>query len=376
MNEEQPDLEGKKTSETPEEAPVVEPIVAPATDLADEWEGSLPSRRASDAHPIKRKLVMSLVALYGISVIAAAAVLWRSQSRQDGSLDKNGGIDLKPMASMLKGDKSVVGLLTINGPIYRSANERVFDRGVQQWGRKLKKLAKKKEVKAIVININSPGGSVGAVQELYTTILRVKREHKKPIVAHLGDVAASGGYYLAITCDKIVAHPGSLVGSIGVIFNTANIEGLLGKIGVKSRVIKSGKMKDIGSMSRPMTQEEKKLLQDLIDNSYAQFLNAVVKGRQLPEEKVRPLADGRIFTGEQAQANGLIDYLGDSHAAVLLAAKMAGIKDENPQVLRDADNLSSFIELFESRFSGVRSPDVALLNEVKQWTYHGLEYRW
>lgn len=339
-------------------------------------EEPLPSRRASDAHPIKRKLVMSLAGLYAVSVIAAAVVLWRSHSGQNG--EDGRGVDLKPLAGLLANakKKDAVGLLTINGPIYRSANGRIFERGVQQWGRKLVKLAKKKNVKAIVININSPGGSVGAVQELYATILRVKKEYKKPIVAHLGDVAASGGYYLAVTCDKIVAHPGTLVGSIGVIFNNVNIEGLLSKIGVKSRVIKSGKMKDIGSMSRPMTKEEHALLQALIDNAYGQFLRAVVEGRKLPEEHIRPLADGRIFTGAQALKNGLVDSLGDSHSAILLAAKLGGIKDKKPKVIRDSDNLSTFLEMLESRVPWANSTEAAVLSELRQWTYHGLEYRW
>ncbi len=337
----------------------------------------LPMRRASDAHPIKRKLVMSLAGLYAVSVIAAAVVLWRSHSSQNGE-DGKGSVDLKPMVGLLSGAKKKdgVGLLTISGPIYRSAGGRMFERGVQQWGRKLTKLAKKKNVKAIVININSPGGSVGAVQELYTTILRVKKEYKKPIVAHLGDVAASGGYYLAVTCDKIVAHPGTLVGSIGVIFNNVNIEGLLSKIGVKSRVIKSGKMKDIGSMSRPMTKEEHALLQALIDNAYGQFLGAVVEGRKLPEEHIRPLADGRIFTGAQALENGLVDELGDSYSAILLAARLGGIKDKKPKVIRDTDGLSTFMDMLQSRWPWAKSTEVSVLSEIRQWTYHGLEYRW
>ncbi|MFH2204204.1 MAG: signal peptide peptidase SppA [Elusimicrobiota bacterium] len=336
-------------------------------------EPRLMNRRASDLHPIKRRLVMSLVGLYAVSVIAAAAVLWRSQSMRSGGDGK--GIDLKPVAGMLA-NKDAVGMLTISGPIYRSEGGRMFERGVQQWGRHIEKLAKKKEVKAIVISINSPGGSVGAVQELYDTILRVKKEHKKPVVAHLGDVAASGGYYLAITCDHIVAHPGTLLGSIGVIFSNVNVEGLLTKVGIKSRVIKSGKMKDIGSMSRPMTEEERALMQELIDNAYAQFLGAVVKGRKQPASKIRPLADGRIFTGQQALELGLIDSLGDSHAAVMLAAKLGGIKDAEPRIIRGSDGLSNFMELLDSRWGGLFSARSAALQEFKQWGYHGLEYRW
>jgi len=141
-------------------------------------------------------------------------------------------------------------------------------------------------------------------------------------------------------------------------------------------VIKSGKMKDIGSMSRPMTQEEQDLLQALIDNAYGQFLGAVVKGRKLPEAQIRPLADGRIFTGEQGLENGLVDQLGDSYSAVLLAAKLGGIKDKKPKVVRDGDSFASIIEMLDSKMTMMRAPELGIISEFKQFTYHGLEYRW
>jgi len=361
--------------EPPEENPASSAQDSPAPE--PEKSEHMPSRRASDAHPIKRKLVMSLVGLYAVSVLAAAAVLWRSQATRSGEGGKGGGLDLKQVTSLLSdADKDAVGVISIDGPIYRSSGGRSFEKGVVQWGRKLEKLAKRKDVKAIVIKINSPGGSVGAVQELYTVMQRIRAEYGKPIVAHLGDVAASGGYYLAATCDKVVAHPGTLLGSIGVIFNNVNAEGLLAKVGVKSRVIKSGKMKDIGSMSRPMTQEEQDLLQALIDNAYGQFLGAVVKGRKLPEAQIRPLADGRIFTGEQGLENGLVDQLGDSYSAVLLAAKLGGIKDKKPKVVRDGDSFASIIEMLDSKMTMMRAPELGIISEFKQFTYHGLEYRW
>ena len=197
-------------------------------------------------------------------------------------------------------------------------------------------------------------------------------------MAHLGDVAASGGYYLAAGCDKVVAHPGTLLGSIGVIFHTSNVEGLFKKIGIKSNVIKSGKMKDIGSSTRPMTAEERRLLQELIDNAYGQFFRAVAKGRNMPASKLKPLADGRIFTGEQALKKGLIDRLGDSQDAVLLAAELGGIKDKRPKVIRgSADSFASVLELLESRIASMASPKSALLREFEyQLAGSGLEYRW
>jgi protease-4 len=372
--------EGPESNQPPETQPEPqpEPESSPEPEPLKETPSPVHNRRVSDAHPIKRKLVMSLVGLYAVSVLSAAAVLWRSQSAaSNGDNGKDSSLGVSSVKSILsKSNKDAVGVMAISGPIYSAANGRSFEKGVQQWRRKLIKLAKRKDVKAIVIKINSPGGSVGAVQELYTAMQRVRKEHDKPIVAHLGDVAASGGYYLAATCDRVVAHPGTLLGSIGVIFNNVNAEGLLQKVGVKSRVIKSGKMKDIGSMSRPMTKEERELLQALIDNAYGQFLGAVVKGRKLPEEHIRPLADGRIFTGEQALENGLIDQLGDSYSAILLAAKLGGIKDKKPKVVRDGDSFSSIMELLDSKLTMLRSPELGIVNEFRQFTYHGLEYRW
>jgi protease-4 len=211
---------------------------------------------------------------------------------------------------------------------------------------------------------------------MHGAIQRVRREVKKPVVAHLIDVAASGGYYLAAPCDKIVANPGALIGSIGVIFYNSNIESLFQKIGIKTSVIKSGKMKDIGSMTRPMTEEERQLLQALIDNAYGQFFRAVSEGRRLSAERLKAVADGRIFTGEQGLAAGLVDQLGDSTEAVLLAARLGGISDAKPKVVRDTDSFMSVLELIDSRLPDWVSPSAALLRNVERIAPRGLEYRW
>ena len=226
--------------------------------------------------------------------------------------------------------------MQIDGAIFQQDGGGVWAKGSSAWGRRLERLGKKSEVKAIVLSINSPGGSVGSVQELHALLARIRTEHKKPVVAQLGDVAASGGYYLAVACDKIVAHPGTLVGSIGVIFNTMNVEGLMAKLGVKQSPIKSGKMKDIGSMSRPMTEEERALLQSVIDNAYGQFLTAVADGRKMTVETVRPFADGRIVTGEQALKLGLIDEL-ETPGMRSAAGQLGGI--EQAEVFREGGAL-------------------------------------
>ncbi|HVE14398.1 MAG TPA: signal peptide peptidase SppA [Elusimicrobiota bacterium] len=315
--------------------------------------------------------VAFLAALYAASVLAAGVVLWR------GPVHKDGGPSLLKGSSLLpsKSEKEMVAIVSISGPIYASDGGGFVARGAQAWGRRLEKLADKSEVKAIVLDINSPGGSVGSIQELYSIIGRVRREHKKPVVAHLGDVAASGGYYLASACDKIISLPGTLLGSIGVIFNTGNIEGLLAKIGVRSGNIKSGKMKDIGSMTRPMTGDEKVLLQALIDNAYGQFLEAVSQGRGIPVAKLRPMADGRIFTGTQGLALGLVDQIGDLQDAIAYAGKLGGIKGK-PKVLREGESLSSMLELLDSRASWIKSPEASILGGFGGFSYKGLEYRW
>lgn len=185
--------------------------------------------------------------------------------------------------------------------------------------------AYKAQVKAVVLRINSPGGTVGASQELYAAFLKL-REKGIPVVASMSDVAASGGVYLALAAEKIVANPGTVTGSIGVIIRSANAQALFHKVGVSAEVIKSGAFKDILSPYRSMTEEERALLQGMIDDAYAQFVTAVATSRNLAEEHVRTFADGRIFTGRQAKELGLVDELGGLQTAVELAGKIAGIE--------------------------------------------------
>jgi len=207
---------------------------------------------------------------------------------------------------------------------------------------KLIKFRKNDKVKAIVLRIDSPGGGVGPAQEIHAEIKKAQREKK--VLVSMGSVAASGGYYIACGADKILANPGSITGSIGVIVESLNAEELLRKIGLRSMVIKSGKHKDIASPLREMTEEEKKLLQGVLDSVHEQFIRAVAEGRKLPLEKVRDLADGRIFSGDQAQALGLVDGLGNLQDTIVMAAKMAGIKGE-PEVIYPEKKKFSLLEL-------------------------------
>ncbi|HKW94757.1 MAG TPA: signal peptide peptidase SppA [Methylomirabilota bacterium] len=179
-------------------------------------------------------------------------------------------------------------------------------------------------IRAVVLRINSPGGVVAPTQEIFAAVRRV-REAKKPVVASLGSVAASGGYYVAVSADRIYASPGTLTGSIGVVMQLANIEGLLKKVGVEYVVVKAGAYKDVGNFARAMTPEERRILQNLLDDVYDQFITAVADGRRLDPQAVRAFAEGRIYSGRQAYGLKMVDELGGLDDAIEAAAKMAGL---------------------------------------------------
>ncbi|MCK5437301.1 MAG: signal peptide peptidase SppA [Desulfobulbaceae bacterium] len=198
-------------------------------------------------------------------------------------------------------------------------------------------------VKAIVLRVDSPGGAVGASQEIFTELKRTNKI--KPVIASMGSVAASGGYYAALGAERILASPGTLTGSMSVIFKFADLEELFGKIGYKSQVVKSGKLKDVGSPHRPMTEEERRMLQALVESVHEQFIAAISESRSLSIEEVKELADGRIISGQQAKALGLVDEFGNFTDAVMLAAKLAGIEDENPRLIYPRDKDFSILKL-------------------------------
>lgn len=233
-----------------------------------------------------------------------------------------------------------IGLVRIEGVITDSKN--VIE--------ELHRFRDDQSIKAILIRIDSPGGAVVPSQEIYDEVKKIREAGKKKIVSSMGTVAASGGYYIAAASERIFANPGTLTGSIGVIMEMANVEGLLQKIGVESITIKSGKNKDVGSPFRKMKEEERALLQDVLDDVHAQFIEAVAEGRSLEIEKVRAFADGRIFTGRQAKTLGLVDELGSLDIAVKRTAELAGIEGE-PQVVESEKKLSVF-ELLRSQFFG------------------------
>ena len=216
---------------------------------------------------------------------------------------------------------------------------------------KLVKLRKNENVKAIVLRIDSPGGGVGPAQEIFAEVKKAQKEKK--VLVSMGSVAASGGYYIACGADKILANPGSITGSIGVIVESLNVEELLRKLGLRSMVVKSGKHKDLGSPLRPMTEEERKLLQGVLDSVHEQFIRAVAEGRKLPVEKVRELADGRIFSGEQARELGLVDELGNLEDTLAMAATLAGIRGEPEIIYPEKKRFSLFDLLLQESVSKI-----------------------
>jgi protease-4 len=207
--------------------------------------------------------------------------------------------------------------------------------------RLLKRYADDSDMKAIVVRIDSPGGAVAPSQEIYDELRRVGED--KVVVCSMGNVAASGGLYVAMGCDRIVAEPGTLTGSIGVISQFVNVKGLAERFSVKMETVKSGKLKDAGNPFRDMTPEDRTYWQALVDQVYRQFVAAVAESRDMAEDDVRKFADGRVLTGEQAQQLGLIDDLGNFHDAVDLAKEDAGLKGE-PRLVYPPEERSRFFE--------------------------------
>jgi protease-4 len=217
-----------------------------------------------------------------------------------------------PLEIFTPGEK--VGVVEISGIISKSTA--ILE--------ELKKFREENYIRAIVVRINSPGGAVGPSQEIMEEINKTKKVKK--VVASCGSMAASGGYYIASAADLIMASPGSATGSIGVIMQLANVEQLTKKLGVDFFSLKAGALKDMGSPFKPMTPEEKAVFQSLLNNIHEQFIKDVAKNRKLPVEKVRALADGRVFTGQEAKELGLVDAMGNFNDAVERAGRLGGIR--------------------------------------------------
>lgn len=286
-----------------------------------------------------------LVLFLGFTVLVAVASQWEFATDRP----------------VLKGSR--VAVLPIDGAIMQSREtiDTLHRYRDQRW------------VRAIVVRINSPGGAVVPSQEIFEEIRKVRRDSGKPVVASLDGVAASGGYYIAAACDRIVANPGTLTGSIGVIAQWFNMEGLLNWARLKPETLTSGSMKDAGSPFRSVSPEERAYLQNIVTQLHGQFVNAVAVGRQgkLTRTEVERLADGRVFTGEEALQLKLVDDVGNLQDAVQIAANLAGIRG-TPRVFYPRPRRPSLVELFrESRTATANQ----VLERISNGAYSFL-YRW
>ncbi len=246
-----------------------------------------------------------------------------------------------------------IGVVQVLGPIVSS----------DKLNRDLIRFREDPSIKAIVLRVDSPGGGVGPSQEIHDEVAKTVKE--KPVVVSMASVAASGGYYIAAPASSIVANPGSITGSIGVIMEFTNIEDLLDKVGLKTNVIKSGPHKDIGSPVRPMDESDRVILQNLIQDVHNQFIDAVAEGRDMERTVAAQLADGRIYTGKQALDLGLIDRLGNLQVAVDLAAELSGVEGE-PQLVYPEKEKPRLVEFLIQETMG----------QLRQEIFPGLQYRW
>ena len=265
-----------------------------------------------------------------------------------------------PSTNLSFGDK--IGVIPIEGAIMES----------QSIVSQLANFRKNKGIKAIILRIDSPGGGVGPSQEIYREVRRTIKTKK--VIVSMGSLAASGGYYVAAAADKIVASPGTITGSIGVIMEFIQLKELLKKIGISLEVMKSGEFKDIGSPHREMSERDKELILELITDIQDQFVEAVAEGRNLAVEEVREIADGRVFSGAKAKELGLVDVLGNFQDAVDLAKKEAGIKGEATLVYPKRVGPSFWDLILRDAVRAVYDSTVKALKTQIEYRWDGLPY--
>ena len=243
-------------------------------------------------------------------------------------------MDSSRFAAVEGGARAGIGVVEINGVIQFAAPSGFMPAmaGAARYVEEIRTLQENPNVRGLVLRINSQGGSVAATQEVYNAVKRF-RQTGRPVIASMGDIAASGGYYVACAGDEIFANPGTITGSIGVIMRAPNLSGLYEWANIQWNVIKSGQYKDIFSSMRPMTAAEQRILVNLVRNAYEQFFAAVLENRTIKQSELEQLAQGQIFSGNQAHENGLVDAEGDFEAALARAAELAGIRGR-PHIIR------------------------------------------
>lgn len=302
----------------------------------------------------KRRWGVFLVGLAAIiTVVAVGYGLYAGVAKRDGFLTRGNSV------AIIKFDGTITDA-TVAPTRGRQENLAAL----------LKRAERDSGVKAVVLRINSPGGSAAASQELYDEVGRL-RQSGKPVVAYLTDTAASGGYYVASAADRIVSQPATITGSIGVIITSTNIQGLQDKIGIHQQVVKSGPYKDILSLDRDLTPEEQEILNTVVQQTLDQFVAVVAKGRHLPEDQVRQIADGRIITGIEAQRLHLVDEVGGQKRAVELAAQLAKLPPEPHVVVYEPSKPGGLVGLLGSLTGEL--PGNAMLDRLESG---GVRYEW
>ena len=277
---------------------------------------------ASSGRPHPMLVALATIGVLSLTTVAAFffLILWAS----------SGGVEV----ATIKGGPGI-GIVEIEGVITDSEPALKVIRDYRQ----------REDVKAVVVRINSPGGAVGASQEIYSALKALDK--KKPVVASMESVAASGGYYVAIGARKIVANPGTITGSIGVIMKVPNIGPLLEKLGVKTQVLKSGAYKDLGSMTRDMTQAEREVVEGVLKDVHQKFMEDVSQARSIPLDRLASLAQGQIFSGREAKEVGLVDELGNFDTAIEMAQRLSHLKGEPRLIYPEKGRLKVLRELLE-----------------------------
>ncbi|PCJ20553.1 MAG: signal peptide peptidase SppA [Candidatus Cloacimonadota bacterium] len=335
--------ENSQTVESSEKNPVFT-----ASDVVSEAQSlstmSLPEVPTIGVMPLVSTIFLVFSILLGLSISGS--------SKNISTASTTTGVSIPDLFGKNDSAKEGIAVVRVYGAIQTSSDGGMFSqkKGADAIVERLKKIGKDKRVKAVVIRLNTPGGTVGASQEIHSEILKLKKMGKK-IVVSMADVCASGGVYIAVAADRILANRGTITGSVGVVFSVQNLKELMAKIGVKANTITSGKFKDIGSMWRDMRTDEKALLQGIVDSTFDQFLTAVAEGRNLSKDEVRKWADGRIFNGDKALEHKLIDELGTFEDALKVAQKLAGLKDAHIVKAK-----TSPMEQFKIMFQGVLNP--------------------
>ncbi len=315
-----------------------------------------------------RKILVSILAMLVLSSVIAIVDISITMKRQED----------KPSFSLKTPQFGPgIGLVRISGPIEMSSPQNAFglQNGAEGVVARLNDLEKDSRIKAVVIRIDSPGGTVAATQEIYQKIWKIRKKNI-PVIASMGDIAASGGYYVASACNYIMANHGTMTGSIGVIAMSPNVRRLFEKLGISMNVIKSGKYKDTLSSYRDISADERQLLQEMIDSSYRKFLRDVALGRSMNQSEIKPYADGRVFTGTTALKHKLIDGLGTFEAAIAKARELAKLPEDAPLYEDMIHPFQKFLSSMEMMVRNMTGNPLALPGRKMYENHYRMEYRY